>query len=168
MSNGRYESRVEYPSSRTRNYNGGFGSLSVPENWQTVSESQSSIWFAPTGAYGNNGITHGALVGIERGSGGTLQQETNNYINGLLQADGNDYLQQRGGISRATVGGRSGLGTVLAGRSPITNRNEITTVYTTQLRNGQLFYVITVTPESESSSYNAAFRNMLNSIRLSN
>ena len=168
MSNGRYESRVAYPSTRTRNYNGGFVTFNVPDNWQTVSESQSSIWFAPQGAYGNNGITHGALVGIQSGNGGTLQQATDDYVSGLLQEQGNNYLQQRGGYSRAAIGGRSGLATVLTGRSPITNRNEITTVYTTQLRNGQLFYVITVAPEGESSSYNAAFRNMLNSIRLNN
>lgn len=168
MSNGRYESRVALPSARTRAYNGGFVTFNVPENWQTVSESQSEIWFAPTGAYGNEGITHGALVGITKGSGGTLQQEADDYVNGILQAQGNDYLQARGGYTRTTIGGRSGLGIALAGRSPLTNRNEVTTVYTTLLRNGQVFYIVTVAPENESASYNTAFRNMLRSLQLSN
>ncbi len=166
MSNGKYESRVEYPSSRVRSYNGGFVTFSIPDNWQTVSESQSEVWFAPQGAYGSNGITRGTLVGTARGNGGSLQQETESYVNGILQAQGNDYLQADGDYSRTTIGGRSGLGIVLSGRSPITNRTEVTSIYTTQLRNGQLFYIVTVTPENESASYNSAFRNMLRSIRL--
>lgn len=166
ISNGRYESRVALPSARTRGYNGGFVTFDVPDNWQTVSESQTEVWFAPAGAYGGDGITRGVLVGLSKGGGGNLQQETDDYVNGVLQAQGNDYLQARGGYSRATIGGRSGLATVLSGRSPLTNLNEITTVYTTRLQNGQLFYIITVSPENESSSYNAAFRNMLRSIRL--
>ncbi len=165
MNNGRYENRVALPSARTRNYNGGFVTFNVPDNWQTVSESQTEVWFAPQGAYGSDGITHGVLFGLSKGSG-NLQQQTTAYINGLLQAQGNNYLQAEGGYSRTTVGGRSGLGTVLSGRSPLTNRNEITTVYTTLLQNGQLFYIITVSPENESARYNTAFRNMLRSIRL--
>lgn len=166
MSNGRYESRVALPSTRARSYNGGFVTFNVPENWQTVSESESEIWFAPNGAYGNQGITHGALVGVAKGSGGTLQQETDDYVNGILQAQGNDYLQANGNYSRTTIGGKSGLAIALSGRSPLTNRNEVTTIYTTLLRNGQVFYIVTVAPENEASSYNTAFRNMLRSLRL--
>jgi Zn-dependent protease with chaperone function len=166
IANGRYESRVEYPSARARTYNGGFVTFSVPDNWQTVSQSQTDVWFAPQGAYGNEGITHGAIVGIVKGNGGSLQQQTDDYVNGLLQAQGNSYLQAQGNYSRTTVGNRNGLGIVLSGRSPLTNRTEVTTVYTTQLRNGDLFYVITVTPQNESGSYNAAFRNLVRTIRL--
>jgi len=161
--NGRYEGSVEYPSARMRSYNAGAVSLSIPDNWREF-PSQQEIWFAPEGAYGNNGITHGALVGMAQGSGRSLQQDTENYVQGILQ--GNTYLQPRSNLSQTTVGGRNGLGIVLAGRSPITGRTEITTVYTTYLRNGQLFYIITVAPESEASNYNYAFRNMIRSIRL--
>jgi len=38
---------------------------------------------------------------------------------------------------------------------------------TTQLRNGQLFYMIAVAPENESASYQAAFRNVLRSLQIS-
>lgn len=166
-STGRYESRVELPSSRSRVYTGGnWMQMSIPDNWQTVSESQSEVWFAPQGAYGNNGITHGALVGITRGGGRNLSQDTQDYVEGLLQAEGNSYLSQQGGYSRSAIAGRSGLATLLSGRSPVTGRTENVTVYTTYLRDGNLFYVITVAPQNESSSYNLAFRNMIRSIRL--
>ncbi|MBK8303082.1 MAG: hypothetical protein IPK98_06675 [Chloracidobacterium sp.] len=48
----------------------------------------------------------------------------------------------------------------------MTNQTEIVTIYTTNLRNGGIFYVATVVPQSEANSYSYAFKNMLNSIRL--
>jgi hypothetical protein len=39
-------------------------------------------------------------------------------------------------------------------------------VITTQLRNGQLFYLIAVAPENESGSYQSAFRNILRSLQI--
>ena len=163
--NGRYDSRVQTPSSRYRTYTSGNQiSMSVPENWETISESDSQVWFAPEGAYGNNGITHGAMIGIAQTSNANLSQGTQEYVQGLLQS--NNYLQQQSNYSRANVAGRSGLATVLAGRSPITNRTEVVTVYTTSLRSGYLFYVITVVPQNEAGTYDYAFRNMLRSLRL--
>lgn len=164
IANGRYENRVEYPSSRTRGYNLGLATIYAPENWQVVGQSETEVWFAPQGAFGSNGITHGALIGIQRNNGGSLQQNTESYINNILQA--NTFLRAQSRYSRVNVGGRSGLGIMLAGTSPVTGRTEVDTVYTTQLRNGDLFYVVTVVPQSESSNYNYAFRNMINSIRI--
>jgi len=162
--NGRYESRVQLPSSRTRTYSGGtFLQMNVPNNWQ-VFEDQQSVTFAPQGAYGNNGITHGALVGLVQTQNRDLGQATQEYVNGLLQS--NNYLRQQSDYSRTSLGGRNAYATVLAGNSPVTRRNEVVTIYTTQLRNGQLFYLAMVAPEGESSSYNNTFRNLIRSVRL--
>ena len=162
--NGRYESRVQLPASRTQTYSGGnFLQMNVPTNWE-VFEDQASVTFAPQGAYGKDGITHGALVGLVQTQNRDLQQATEEYVNGLLQS--NDYLRQQSNYSRTSIGGRNAYATTLAGRSPITGRTEIVTMYTTQLRNGQLLYVAMVAPENESSSYNNTFRNLLRSIRL--
>jgi hypothetical protein len=40
------------------------------------------------------------------------------------------------------------------------------TVYVTQLRSGDLFWIATVAPQEESYNYDAAFRTILNSVRL--
>ena len=162
INNGRYESRVPYPSTRTRGYNLGIAAVYAPENWQIVNQSNTEIWMAPQGAFGSQGITHGALVGIQRSSG-NLRQDTDQYIQGILQA--NSYLRAQSNYQRTTVGGRTGLGIVLAGRSPVTGEEEVTTVYTTQLRNGDLFYMVTVAPQDESYNYNNAFRNMIRTVR---
>lgn len=162
--NGKYESRVEYPSTRTRAYSSGnWIRMNVPGNWQEF-PAESEVWFAPQGAYGNSGITHGALIGIYRGNSNDLAQSTEDYVDGILQA--NSYLRKRTNYAQTYVGNKQGYGIALSGRSPVTGKNEIATVYTTMLRNGDLFYVVTVSPENEATSYNTAFRNMVRSIRL--
>lgn len=164
IANGRYSSRVQLPSTRSQVFSDGGIQLSVPDNWQRFPQSQSEIWFAPEGAYGDQGITHGALLGFGQTRSNNLDQATEEYVNGILQS--NQYLQQSSNYSRVNFGGRQGYATALSGRSPVTNRNEVTTVYTTQLRNGGLFYVVTVAPQNEVASYNNAFRRMLSTIRI--
>jgi len=162
-SSGRYTERVAYPSSRTRTYSqSNVIRLNVPSNWLDFS-SQDNVQFAPEGAYGDQGITRGAMIGIHSGQN-SLLQDSENYLNEILQS--NSYLRQQNRLSSTYVAGRRGYVTTLSGRSPITGETEIVTVYTTELRNGQLLYIDTVTPGSESSRYDRAFRNMLNSIRL--
>lgn len=163
-SNSRYENRVPFPSSRTRVYSGGdWVQLNVPNNWKDFT-AQGEVWFAPDGAYGDQGITRGALVGLYQAQSRDLGESTRDYVDGVLKA--NDYLEQNSSYTRTVISGRTAFSTVLSGRSPVTGRTEIATVYTVMLRNGQLFYVITVAPEDESSSYNLAFRTMIRSIRL--
>lgn len=162
--NGRYESRVQLPSSRTKTYSGGnFLRMNVPTNWE-IFEDQASVTFSPQGAYGKDGITHGTLLGLVQTQSRDLAQATQDYVDGLLQS--NSYLQRQSNYSRTTIDRRNAYAVTLAGRSPVTGRTEIVNLFTTQLRNGQLLYVAMVAPESESSSYNNTFRNILRSIRL--
>jgi beta-barrel assembly-enhancing protease len=160
---GRYERSVPYPSSSVRNYNNGGLTVSIPNNWRDF-PSQSEVLFAPEGAYGDQGITHGIMVGVRQGQGGALQQEMDSYVQGVMQD--NNYLQARTNYSSATLNNRNGLSIVLSGRSPVTGRNEIVTVYASQTNNRSLFYVITVVPEDEANTYNYSFRNIVRSVRL--
>jgi hypothetical protein len=163
-SGGRYEESVSLPSARMRSYSGGnWISLNVPDNWKDF-PSQTSIQFAPLGAYGDQGITHGVMIGITKGHGATLQQESEEYVSGVLQ--GNDYLRQQSNYSNTRVSSRYALSTVLAGTSPVTGRTEVVTIYTTLLRNGDVFSFITVVPQNEESRYRTTFNSMLSSIRL--
>jgi Zn-dependent protease with chaperone function len=160
---GRYSTRVPYPSTRSRTYTAAnFLRVDVPSNWQEFA-GQNQVTFAPQGAFGSEGITRGVMLGMSAGSG-NFQNDTQNYVNSLIQ--GNTYLRQRTGFSQTYIGNRQGYTTQLSGRSPLTGRTEIVTVYTTQLRNGNVFYAITVVPSDESGSYSYAFRNVLNSIQL--
>ncbi len=165
MSNGRYSSRVQYPSTRTQVYRGGnFVTATVPSNWEQF-PNEKSVWFAPEGAYGKDGITHGALIGIAQTQNRNLYQATQDYVNGLLQG-GNNYLRRTSRYTRGAIDGRTAYKTTLSGTSPITRETEIVNVYTTQLRNGDLFYIINVAPRNEFSRYDRAFNDMIGSINL--
>lgn len=159
-----YSNRVELPSAQTRAYtSGNWIRMNVPNNWREIS-SGNQITFSPYGGYGDQGITHGVMIGTDSSSTGGLRQANGNYVNALLQS--NSYLRQRSAPSQTYIAGRQGFSTVLAGRSNVTGRTEVVTIYTTKLNNGELFYIATVSPEDESYRYNAAFRNLIGSIRL--
>ncbi len=162
--NGRYTNSVPYPSTRYRVYrSGNWIQMNVPSNWEEFS-GQNDVTFAPQGAYGNQGITHGAMIGLHRSRGGSFDEATQDYVQGLVQA--NNYLRQQGGFSRTNVGGRQAYVTTLGGRSPVTGRNETVTLYTVPMRSGDLLYLAAVAPSDEAFRYNSAFRSMVGSIRL--
>jgi len=160
--------RVEYPSTRYQSYSV-FGSVvraSVPSNWRQLGDNNNSVWFAPEGGYGQyqnqDVFTHGVNFGVAQTQSRNLQQGTQEFLNSLGQGN----LRQRSGVQRTTIGGRAGLTTTLTNVNEATGQPEIVTVVTTQLQDGQLFYMIAVAPENEWSSYQAAFRNVLRSVQI--
>jgi len=160
--------RVSYPSSRYENYtifNGGV-QVSVPNNWRQINDG-SSVWFVPEGAYGqSNGqavYTHGASFGVAQTNSRNLQSATQELINGLAQ--GNNNLRASGGYQRTTMSGRNALFTTLSNTNEATGRPENIRVITTLLRNGQLFYMIAVAPQSERNFENA-FQTIMQSVRI--
>jgi hypothetical protein len=138
--------------------------MEVPMNWREFSSSDNQVSFAPEGAYGDQGITYGAMLGVVSTTSRDGYQATQSYVDSLLQS--NNYLQQRGSIARTTISGHAGNVVQLSGRSEVTGETEIVTVYTTLLSNGVLVFISTVVPQSESSQYQTAFRTMLNTLRL--
>jgi hypothetical protein len=166
---GRVSSRVEYPSSSYRTYTqGDLFRVSVPSNWRELSGGNSSVWYAPEGAYGsvqNQAVfTHGVNIGVSRTNSRYLQQATDEFIRGLAQGNGN--LRQQSGYTRGSIDGRNALAITLANVNEATGRQEIVTVYTTMLRDGSLFYVIAVAPREEYNNYSRSFQTVVNSIRL--
>lgn len=161
---GNYSRQVPYPAGRYRVYqSGNWIRLNVPSNWREF-EGQSDVTFAPEGAYGSQGITHGAMIGLYRSGGGTFAQASEDYINSMLQ--NNSYLRQQRGFTRATVAGRQGYAASLSGRSPVTGQNEVVTIYTVPMRSGDILYIAAVSPSAESYRYDSAFNTMIRSIRL--
>ena len=164
------QGRVAYPSSRYRAYTASnLFRVSVPDNWREL-PSGNDIWFAPEGAYGTvQGqavFTHGVEFGVSQTQSPNLQQATNELISSLSQ--GNSNLRQRNGYSRVTVGGRTGLSTSLSNINEATGGAELITIITTQLRNGQLFYMIAVSPQNEYGNYQNTFSAILRSLQLNN
>ncbi len=160
--------RVSYPSSRYQSYNifNGGVQVNVPNNWRQVNDNN-SVWFVPDGAYGSvNGqavYTHGASFGVAQTNNRNLQSATQELINSLAQ--GNNNLRMSGGYQRTTLSGRTALFSNLSNVNEATGRPENVRVITTQLRNGQLFYMIAVAPQNERGFENA-FQTILQSVRI--
>jgi predicted Zn-dependent protease len=166
--NGVPSGRVEYPSSRYQSVSilGNGVQVSVPSNWRQLNENN-SVWFVPEGGYGQvNGqpvFTHGVNFGVAQTNSRNLQQATNEFINSLAQ--GNNGLRTNGGYQRTTIDRHQGLWTTLTNVNEATGRPENIRLITVQLRNGQLFYMIAVAPQSERN-FESAFQNVLRSLRI--
>ena len=159
---GTYSGRVEPPSSSYRQVQTNRVQLGVPGNWREF-RGETGVTYVPEGGYGERGLTHGVLFGTERVNSSNLRQATEQYLESLLQ--GNPHLRQQSSSQNARIGGRSGLATRLAGRSPVTGRTEVVTVLTSSLGNGELFYFASVVPEEESRNYDPVFQRILESLR---
>jgi hypothetical protein len=161
------QGQVEYPSSRFRTYNGSNFRIQVPENWRELPSSD-AVTFAPEGGYRENQgqflFTHGIQVGTIRASSRSLRDATDELINGLTQD--NQDLRRNGGDQREILGKREGLSVSLNNVSEITRKPENVTIYTTMLRNGDLFYLVAVAPQDQYQNYESTFLGILGTIDL--
>ena len=160
--------RVDYPSSRYRNYSEfGFLNVSVPDNWREL-RANNSVWFAPEGGYGQyqgrDVFTHGVNFGVFNSQSNDLRQGTQELINSLAQ--GNSNMRSSGGAQRSSLAGRSGYSVQLTNINEATGQRENVALVTTQLRNGEVFYMIAVAPQSEARSFTTAFNYIHRSARL--
>jgi beta-barrel assembly-enhancing protease len=156
--------RVAYPSTRYQTQRNNLFSAAIPSNWRALGGDQSSVSYAPEGAYGQQGITHGVMFSVAQSNFNDLQGASQEVVQGLMQS--NNYLRQSGGFQRTNVDGRAALATTLVGRSPITGQNERVTIVTLPLGNGQVFYMAAVSPQNEYGTYQRAFNDILRSLQL--
>jgi len=162
------QGRVERPSTQFQNYsifNGGV-QVSVPSNWRQIGD-QNSVWFAPEGGYGQyNGqsvFTHGVTFGAVQTNSNNLQSATQELINNFAQ--GNQNMRVNSAAQRTTVSGRTALATSLSNVNEATGQPEHIRLITAQLRGGQLFYMVAVSPQNDNS-FNNAFQSVFSSVRI--
>jgi Zn-dependent protease with chaperone function len=159
--------QVEYPSSRFRAYSESSFRISVPDNWRELPAGD-TVTFAPEGAYretqGQFVFTHGIQVGTVRTQSRSLRSATDELINGLTQE--NQSLRRNGGYQRETLGKRDAQSVSLTNVSEMTGRPEVVTVYTTMLRNGDLFYLIAVAPQDQVQDYQRTFMAIVGTVDL--
>jgi Zn-dependent protease with chaperone function len=158
---------VPSPSGQYRNINGGgVFRASVPSNWTGLSSS-SSIKVVPQNAYGDlNGqtvFTHGVEFGVAKAASRDLQEATSAWLNAVGRENPN--LRRAGEQRVVRLAQRTALATPLVNPSPLGGM-EVINVYTAFLSDGNLFYYLTLVPENEAPAYEAAFRQVGQSIRL--
>jgi beta-barrel assembly-enhancing protease len=160
--------RVEPPSNQQRTYRPGqFLQVTVPANWTQIDSGEGGVTYAPEGGFieadGQSAFTHGVQFGVAQGASGDLRRDTEQLLRGFVRSNPN--LRNRGSRSEP-VGGRAGLTTVLSNTSNVTGRPELVSVSTTQLRNGNMLFLIAVAPEEDADDYDAAFRRVRQGVRI--
>ena len=124
--------------------------------------------YAPEGGYvesnGRSAFTHGVQFGVAQGGSGNLQRDTDQLLQNFARTNPN--LRSRGS-RRDSLGGRSGLTTVLSNTSDVSGRPELVSVSTAQLRNGNMLFMIAVAPESDYDDYEAAFGRVRQGLQIS-
>ena len=160
--------RVPASASSYRTYTGGdMFKVSVPSNWREI-QRQNAVTFAPDGAYGQaNGqsvFTHGVELGAARNETHNLQDATEELIESLGQS--NPGLRRASGPERVNLSGRAGLRSVLTNSQSATGQPESIVIFTTQLRDGNLFYAVAVAPQDDFNAYRGVFDRVIRSIQL--
>ena len=124
--------------------------VNVPSNWTGVA-SNNAVKFVPQNALGDyqgqSVFTHGVELGVARAASRDLSESTDAFVNALLR--GNPGMRVTGQPQAVRISQRSGIGTVLVGRSAL-NQTERVGVYTTLLADGSLFYYLTVVPDADA------------------
>ena len=160
--------RVEPPSNRWETFDGGnLFRIAVPDNWREL-QGNNSVTFAPEGGYGEyrgqSVFTHGLQVGMEASNQRNLRAATNELLQGLAQS--NPQLRQSGGYTNVNIAGRPGLATVLTNMSDVTREQERIALYTTQLNDGSVFFVVGVAPAREFNAYRQIFNRSVQTLQL--
>ena len=165
---GRIGTNVEPPDSQWRTYQpGDFVRVSVPANWQQFG-SGNTVTYAPDGGYGetadgHTAFTHGVEIGVTQGSGGNLQQSTEQLLQSFART--NPDLRRQGGYSRTSIGGRRGLTTTLSNVSEISGQNETINLSTVGLDDGTMLFMVGVAPQNEARTYLDTFSRVRQSLQ---
>jgi len=154
---------VAPPSTSYRSYTeGNLFRVAVPANWRELADN-TSVTFAPDGAFGQGIFTHGVQIGIGRHESHGLLDATEELIASLSQ--GNPGMTRSNSFDRVVIVRREALRTVLGNQTPGGGRETIN-LFTTELRNGNLFYIVAVAPEDEFPLYRGVFDRVIASIQL--
>ncbi len=168
---------VPAPSRALTSYasSSGLYRVSYPSNWKVDESSSSGVTIAPPGGLtevdGNPEVIYGAIINrydpIEAsGAEVTLQSATRDLIRAIEKSS--PYLHE---VSRSTqnlqVSGAAALAATLGGPNPATGMNERVTVVTRKLSDGDLGYLVFVTPEKDADTYRNALQAMVTSMQIS-
>ena len=162
--------RVAPPSGRYQALSvGNFMQVSIPNNWRQVSDAQ-GVTFAPEGAYyrgrdGQTGFTHGVQMGVIRNEAHSAEEAMEEMLDSLLRSNA-QLRRDNGGFNREIISGRQALSTSLRNVSEVTGEPEVVNLTTVPLSDGNLLYLIAVTPQDELTAYSPAFRRVKQSVQL--
>jgi hypothetical protein len=154
------------PSERFTQFQGQGYSISHPDNWQPTG-GQNEAFIVPPGASGNGGVAYGALISSTQASASNLDQATQQLAQSLVQQ--NPGMQPAGSPSPIQVNGTEGRSMYLTGNSPIQKNGkpveERDWLVTLPSPQGQLLYLVFISPQSDFDQLRPTFQKMLDSFK---
>jgi len=183
---GRFDVRVEQPSSRFQSFKqrNGWFSIEHPDNWRAyASDSGYAVSMAPDGGVvdtgnGQQAMLYGVIVNhyepfdytptededTERPHG-SLEDATDDLVRQILRS--NSYLRaQDGQARREEIDGESSFSVALSGRSPDTGQEERVTVVTRGLSDGHVLYALCIAPGKGYDGVARTFAQMLRTLNV--
>lgn len=177
--------RPDGTSSRFVTFENSVLRIDHPDNWQTYGQGD-ALSIAPRGGMvndgnGNQALAYGVVVniyephadsygqrlqspGFGQNSAMTSEQATDQLVATLQQSNRNMRVVRR--HEYLTVNGVRGLSTYLSNDSPIQGGGRETNWLVTIPRNDGLLFIVFTAPEREFQSYENAFQQMVQSVRM--
>ncbi|MFN0172700.1 MAG: M48 family metalloprotease [Bryobacteraceae bacterium] len=176
--------RPEGTSERFLTFENSVLRINYPDNWQPYGQGD-AVTLAPRGGMvndsnGNQAMTHGVVVNVyephwdfsgqQLQSGGgqnsamSSEQATDQLVATLQQSNRNMRVVRR--HENINVSGQRGLSTYLSNDSPVQGGSRETNWLVTLPRSEGLMFMVFTAPEREFQSYQRAFQQMLNSVRV--
>jgi hypothetical protein len=159
---------IQPPSSELRPYRvPGEFEIGVPTNWNEVTKLSGGVLSAPEGGSTRietrYEVSHGMQIGTVPAQGLTLTDALDRTVSAILKSA--PYLKRTAAPVPGQIKGRGSLTAPLRGLSPVTQREEFVAIYATMLNNGEMFYLIAVSPHAETTAYSSTFGRIVGSIQ---
>ena len=158
--------------SRLTQYQGANFRMNYPSPWQVTDATQAGATIAPTGGFGTFGLVYGALVGTVQTNSAimdadSLANATAQLAQQLSQQNGG--LQQVGAVQALKLGGQLANTLELRGRSPLvqngTTLPERDWLVTIASKDGDLHYIVFVSPERDFAQLRPLYVSMMNTFQ---
>jgi len=160
--------KPDLPSTRYATYNGRDLQFRYPDNWHQYGQG-SAMTLAPDGGIINNGaLAYGMMIATfephyDRQGQISLEEATDQLVDELRRSNPNMRVMRS--HERTRVGRERGLSTELSNDSPAGGR-ETDWIVTVLRPDGMLYYFVGVATNREFSSYNRAFEDVIDSVRI--
>ena len=153
-------------------YKGANFRMNYPSAWQVTDATQTGATLAPSGGLGSFGLVYGAVVGTVQGNGAVMDEDslanaTTQLAQTLSQQNGG--LQQVGGVQTTKLSGQVANTLELRGRSPLVQNGstlaERDWLVTVAGRDGDVHYIVFVSPERDFAQLRSLFVSMMNTFQ---
>lgn len=158
---------------RMATYRGSGYTIAKPGRWGVSSDQGGAVTIAPVGGAGQFGVVYGVLIDVAKvnGNGITDGDSLLNATTQLAQrlSEQNSGMQQSGQVRTMSIGGQGANAVEFRGRSPVIQNgnpvNEHDWLVTVARPDGDITYMVFVSPEQDFARLRPTFVSMMNSFR---